>query len=299
MVLTATRFLLYSFALYSFLDFSLQPLSVAASTSFPYALSATILVQALAVGAALSGYAERIIALFIQARPLGSREAARVMPLVNEVQARAGVSNVRVLYSPSSELNAYALGRSTIILNKGLFDKLEPEQIKGIIGHEFGHLRHGDTLRRSIEASISFIPVVVTNCVIWTCDALIRGISAGARLFPFYSASILYLIGLLLALFAWAWIGVPLVVTLIDRRLLGLLERKLSRSDEYRADCFAASVSSPEAMISALEAIEHEAKELPLSFVDRLFTTHPPMAYRIDKLSEMLGEQLETKAAAA
>lgn len=72
------------------------------------------------------------------------------MPLFNEVYARAKqqdpyiADGVELYMSDMDGVNAYALGRKTICISRGLLDESE-DVIKGVLAHEFGHLSNKDT----------------------------------------------------------------------------------------------------------------------------------------------------------
>lgn len=74
----------------------------------------------------------------------------RLRPLFDEVYTKAKkenpeiLDNVQFFMSEDQDANAYATGRRTICLTKGLL-RYPDEQIKSILAHEFGHLAHKDT----------------------------------------------------------------------------------------------------------------------------------------------------------
>ena len=74
----------------------------------------------------------------------------RIEPIFREVYAQAKTLNpelpndIKMFMSESNEPNAFATGRKTVCVTKGLLNYSD-EQIKGVLGHEFGHLAHKDT----------------------------------------------------------------------------------------------------------------------------------------------------------
>ncbi len=77
-------------------------------------------------------------------------DIARFEPLFREVYARAKAANpelpndIKMFISDSEDPNAFATGRKTVCVTKGLMSYTD-EQIKGVLAHEFGHLAHKDT----------------------------------------------------------------------------------------------------------------------------------------------------------
>ena len=75
---------------------------------------------------------------------------SRFEPIFREVYTKAKKANpelpdnIKMFISDSKEPNAFATGRKTICVTKGLLNYTD-EQIKGVLAHEFGHLAHKDT----------------------------------------------------------------------------------------------------------------------------------------------------------
>jgi len=77
-------------------------------------------------------------------------DIARMQPIFDEVYAKAKAKNpelpdkVTLFINESDEPNAFATGRKTVCVTRGLF-RYSDEHIKGVLAHEFGHLAHKDT----------------------------------------------------------------------------------------------------------------------------------------------------------
>ena len=135
---------------------------------------------------ALIGFGLYVLSLVIALSPIGEwilrmqngckemtdpEDLDRIMPLFNEVYAKAKAQNpelpdkVKLFVNDSDEPNAFATGRKTVCLTRGLFNYSD-EQIKGVFAHEFGHLAHKDT--------DAILVVAVGNLIITTLFVIFR-----------------------------------------------------------------------------------------------------------------------------
>lgn len=234
---------------------------------------------------ALSPIGEWILRLQTGCKKIKDEEVKNFLePLFNEVYAKAkaadpSISDKVQLYINEDEApNAFATGRKTICVTKGLLNMPE-EQIKATLAHEFGHLAHKDTdliLVVSVgNMIVNAIIVFVKVCVeIFHIFFLIGSVFAGgdegflARLF---ASLYRFLIMALITTFMWIWtkIGVLLVM-------------KSSRSNEYEADEFAYNLGYGEPLCKLLESfgLSSGAKGL----FANLSKSHPENVDRIAKL---------------
>lgn len=216
--------------------------------------------------------------------------------IVQDLAQRAEVPTPRLYLIPSEQPNAFATGRNprhaAVAVTRGLLRHLPPEQVKGVLAHEFAHIKNRDILVSSIAAmvagSISAIANVLQFSLLFGGDDEDSG--------P------LGLIGMLATI-----ILAPLAAM--------LLQLAVSRQREYLADATGAQLlGSGEPLADALETLERGAQATPMAVnpataslyavnplprrgVATLFMTHPPLAERIRRLRELDGE-LETRLAA-
>lgn len=188
------------------------------------------------------------------------------------VQASKSVSNkVQLYYSPSEDVNAYALGHRTIVLQRGLLFA-NPEYLKGVLAHEFGHIAHGDSdLKLGINVSNSILTIFMT--VVSIIANLIIGILGGTRSNLGY---ILYYIChfvlniIIIGLFKlWSMLGV-------------LLINVSSRKEEFLADDFANELGYGEQLAQLLNIIDGSGYRT--NKFDLMFQTHPDT---IDRLANL------------
>jgi len=279
-------------------------LAIAGLTGLLIAIGALIgggalyLFVALAVLMNVAGY------WFSDKLALKASRAKRVEPgtlpeleaIVQELAQRAEVPTPRLYLIPSEQPNAFATGRNpqhaAVAVTQGLLQQLPPDQLKGVLAHEFAHIKNRDLLVSSIAAmvagSISAIANVLQFSLLFGGDDEDSG--------P------LGLIGTLATI-----ILAPLAAA--------LLQLAVSRQREYLADASGAQLLGRAAPLAdALETLERGAQAVPMAVnpataslyavnplprrgVATLFMTHPPLAERIRRLRELDGDLAERLAA--
>jgi heat shock protein HtpX len=210
--------------------------------------------------------------------------------LIENLCITAGLPMPKVYIIPDTAINAFAAGRdpqhALIAVTEGAINKLNNEELEGVLAHELSHVKNYDI-------RVMTIVIICVGIVAFMADALLRGQMFRRRSSDENSNSGIFLIvGLLLALLA------PLFANLI--------QLAVSRKREYLADASGALLTRfPDGLANALEKIKHEA--VPLHNNNRaiahlyisdpsakfskkisgLFSTHPPIDDRIAKLRAM------------
>lgn len=219
----------------------------------------------------------------------------RLVPLFNEVYARAKMKDP--ILSPNIKLymindpypNAFALGRNTVCVTRGLLH-LDDEEIKGIFAHEFSHLSNKDT---------DFLLFIYIGNLVMTCGFMIaRAIICIIGFFLGVAASddddydvVKGLRGLIFARLA----DLLYVIAVGLYTKLGLiLVRHSMRKQEYEADKFAYDLGYGEQLRDALTQLQ-DTDETPKKFAANLMSTHPDMFSRIDKLNMYLFQNDRTE----
>jgi Zn-dependent protease with chaperone function len=303
MNLLIIRIALYSLALFAIVVNVLANfLRSSPSTLYLYGAVITALIQTAAIALSKTGFVEKLLTLTMRVRPLGAREKARIDPMVRELEMKSGLKGITVYLSPVKEINASAVGRKTVTVNRGLLEKMNDDEVKSILAHEFAHLKHGEAQNLASVLATSFLPLFLINVSLRVLS-LFRNANRHTIFFPWPVQLVTLIAFLVVAAFTWANLAIALIAVAIDRRVLTYLTEKESREDEYKADSFAASITSPVTTMRALEIIEKEYGETPQTFFERLLNSHPPLAYRIDRLQELSmrsnSESLFGKAKAA
>jgi len=279
-------------------------LAIAGLTGLLIAIGALIgggalyLFVALAVLMNVAGYwfSDKLALKASRAKPVEPGTLPELEATVQELAQRAEVPTPRLYLIPSEQPNAFATGRNpqhaAVAVTQGLLQQLPPDQLKGVLAHEFAHIKNRDILVSSIAAmvagSISAIANVLQFSLLFGGDDEDSG--------P------LGLIGTLATI-----ILAPLAAA--------LLQLAVSRQREYLADATGAQLlGRAEPLADALETLERGAQAVPMAVnpataslyavnpllrrgVATLFMTHPPLAERIRRLRELDGE-LTTQLAA-
>ena len=244
----------------------------------------------LAFGMNLSAYfwSHKLVLRLQQARELTEWEAPQLRADVVELAARAGIPAPRIYIIPDDALNAFATGRSpehgVVAFTEGILHRMPRRELRGVIAHELSHIRHRDILVATVAAGLAGAVGLLANAFQWSA-LLGLGSQDEEGGSPWG--------GLLFALLA------PVTATLIQ---LGI-----SRSREFLADDGAARLTGdPEGLALGLERLsrlndviqpgptaEPASASLMIAApfsgqgLSAWFSTHPPMAVRIQRLRAM------------
>lgn len=167
-------------------------------------------------------------------RPLSEAEAPHIHQMVQELADEAGIKKPEIGLSEINIPNAFAYGRSSrsghIAITRPILGLLDRDELKAVLGHEMGHIKHNDMI---VTAAVSVIPMI---CYYIALSFFFSGDSRnGGGFIIGILGYVFYLIGQLLVLF-------------------------ISRTREYYAD--EASVefgNRPAALVSALYKLSYGA----------------------------------------
>lgn len=238
-------------------------------------------------------YSSSKITLFSQgAQKIELKDNPELFRIVENLSITAGIKTPEIYIINDPSPNAFATGRdpenAAVAFTTGLLQKLEKSEIEAVAAHEIGHIKNYDI-------RIMTIVVVLIGLVVLISDLLIR--------LPLFMRSsdrqdarftiIAFLAGIILGLLS------PLFAKMI--------QMAISRSREYLADATGALLTRyPEALASALEKISKNQQPLKhannatahlyianpfakkRNFINKLFSTHPPIEDRIAKLRSMM-----------
>jgi heat shock protein HtpX len=262
----------------------------------PYPYAPLLIIPFLAY-ALFSYYASSRVALAIsQAHKVTKEDEPELFRTVENLCIGAGLPMPEVYIIEDRSPNAFATGRdpkhAAIAVTRGLLQKLDHLELEGVIAHELSHIGNYDI-------RLMTIVVVLVGLMALMADFMLRltffgaGRRSGNRDRSGGSA--------VLIIYAVALLGV--IITPIVAQLIRLA---ISRQREYLADASGALLTRyPEGLARALEKISadpeplHEANKAtahlyinnPLhehgSFLNDLFSTHPPIADRVARLRAM------------
>ncbi len=234
-------------------------------------------------------FSDKLALLATGARIVDESEAPELHAMVAELARKAGLPKPRVAIVDTRIPNAFATGRSpsasTVAVTTGIMRILDRDELEAVLGHEMSHIAHRDV---AVITIASFIATLAWFVMRWAMFMGMWGYSDRDRndLLP-------------LAIFA-----ISSLVWLISF----LLIRALSRYREYAADMGSAILTrKPEKLISALLKISGTMEYVPPEekkqveglnaffiipaisgeTIMSLFSTHPPVEKRIEKLEEI------------
>ena len=236
--------------------------------------------------------ADDLIMTVAGARHIERKEdAPALFRMVENLAITAGLPMPRLYIVEDESPNAFAAGRSPkqaiVAVTTGLLERLDEEELEGVLAHEMSHVRNYDVRLMTWAA-------VLAGSIALLAQIFIRAMwfSGGDRN---RSANPIVLIVVVISL-----ILAPIAATLI--------QLAISRRREYVADASAAELTRyPQGLASALEQISSAAKPsarlgnqaiahlmivAPLGakgHASKLFSTHPPMEDRVSRLAQMAG----------
>jgi heat shock protein HtpX len=240
---------------------------------------------ALAVLMNVAGYwfSDKLALAASHARPLESGEIPELEEIAADLARRAKVPMPRLYLIGSEQPNAFATGRNpahaAVAVTDGLLNHLPAEEVRGVLAHEFAHIKNRDILVSSIAAMVA--GAVSAIATVMQFSLLFGGGDD--------DESPLGLIGTLVAI-----IVAPIAAT--------LLQLGVSRQREYLADATGAKLlgrATP--LADALETLERGSEAIPMNVnpamasmyavnplprrgIATLFATHPPIAERVRRL---------------
>jgi heat shock protein HtpX len=271
-------------------------LLIAGLTALLFAIGAAIgggalyVFVAFAVALNVVGYwfSDKIALKASSAKPVEPGTLPSLEAAVQDLAGRAGVPTPRLYLIPSEQPNAFATGRNpqhaAVAVTDGLLRHLPEDQVKGVLAHEFGHIKNRDILVSSIAAMIAAAISAIAN--ILQFSFLFGGDEEDSG------------VGL-----------IGTIATIIFAPLAAaLLQLAVSRQREYLADATGAQLLGRGAPLAdALESLDRGAQAVPMAVnpataslyavnplprvgVATLFMTHPPMQERIRRLRALDGE---------
>jgi len=202
---------------------------------------------------------------------------------VENMSIASGMPMPRVYIMPGKQINAFATGRdpnhSAICVTEAALNKLNKQELEGVVGHEMSHIANYDirfvTTVAVVVGAISIFSQLFLRSLWFKSDR-----RQGNALF--------FVIAIVLAIMA------PLIVKLV--------QFAISRKREFMADAGSVKLTRyPPGMINALKKIKNDHEKLkvpdavaPMFFSDvskkriaNLFQTHPPIDDRISVLERM------------
>lgn len=227
-------------------------------------------------------FSDKIALATYRAQPVTREQLPRVYSVVERMTQKIGLPMPKIYVIPTDSPNAFATGRNpahaSVAVTEGILNLLNDEELEGVLAHELGHVNNRDILISSITATIAGAITYLARFGFFFGGMGNRDERRGGGF-----GSILMLI---LAPFAAM-----------------LIQLAVSRSREYQADATGAHFTgNPYALASALAKLDAYSRRVPMVgtpstahlFIVQpllgmnfgsLFSTHPPIAKRIERLT--------------
>jgi heat shock protein HtpX len=227
-------------------------------------------------------YSDKLALSMYRAQPATREQLPRVYSVVEQMTQRIGLPMPKIFVIPSDSPNAFATGRNpqhaSVAVTQGILNLLNDDELAGVLAHELGHVRNRDILTSSIAATLAGAITILARFGFFFGGGDGRDRDRGGGMGALFM--------LILA---------PIAATLI--------QLAVSRAREYEADATGAHMTgNPYALASALQKLDTYSRRLPMgaspstahlfivaplisgaSFAN-LFSTHPPIAKRIERL---------------
>ena len=232
-------------------------------------------------------FSDKIALMTYRAQPVTREQLPRVYEVVERITQRQGLPMPKIYVIPTDSPNAFATGRNpshaSVAVTQGILNLLDDEELEGVLAHELGHVRNRDILISSIAATLAGAITILARMAYW--GALFGGMGGRDRE-DRGGGGLGALFMLILA---------PIAAMLI--------QLAVSRSREYAADATGAHFTgNPYALARALQKLDAYSKRIPMVaspssahlFIVQpllginfagLFSTHPPIRKRIERLT--------------
>ncbi|HEX4533978.1 MAG TPA: zinc metalloprotease HtpX [Rhizomicrobium sp.] len=247
-----------------------------------------------AAGSNLFAYwnSDKMLLRMYGAEPADESSAPQLVHLVSSLATKAGLPMPKVYIVDNAQPNAFATGRNpehaAVCVTRGLLQRLDNEELAGVLAHELSHVKNHDTLTMTITATIAGAVAMLANFAFFLGGGNNRNNPLGFA-------------GLLL-------------VTLVAPLAAMLVQMAVSRAREFEADRSGAELSGrPLWLASALTRIEQGADAIdnpqgaahpatahmfiinPLhGGFSSLFASHPSTGERIARLKAMAAQMGQT-----
>lgn len=244
------------------------------------------LFMALGIGLVMNGisyfFSDRIVLASYGAKVITSADDPELFEIVQNLARRAQLPMPRVAVIQDPTPNAFATGRNpehaVVAVTTGIRKLMNREELEGVIAHELGHVSNRDILVGSIAAILAQAIMFISRMAMWFGGSRDQEGRGGSPI----GAIAVMILGPVAAL---------------------MLQMALSRSREFMADEFSATVTGrPDMLASALEKLESFNQQRPMMNAEpatahmmivnplsggglmSLFSTHPPVKERVARL---------------
>ena len=287
---------------------SLRMLLTTSLLGLLYVVFAVVLFQVLNAGVVLAVVIVGALAFFqyftsdkLALKAAGARiverdEAPQLHDMIERLCAMADLQKPRVAIIESDVPNAFATGRNqthaAVAVTTGLWNRLEPKEVEGVLAHELSHIANRDVLVMTVASFFAMVAALLTRF------GLYSGMFGGFGGNRDNNNNVP------------VWL-IVLLVSVVTYFISQILILAISRYREYAADRGSALITgAPENLMSALQKIASGITQIPQrdlrevegmnaffivptnwkSSMGQLFMTHPPLEKRLAALAEISRE---------
>jgi heat shock protein HtpX len=240
-------------------------------------------------------FSDKIALASTGAKPVEERELPDVYSIVRSLTQRQDMPMPRIYLIPSAQPNAFATGRSprhaAVAVTSGIVQMMDLRELEGVLAHELSHVRNRDVLIATVAATVAAALSFLMRMALW------GGLGGDNRRDGGALGAVMGLVSLILA---------PIAAMII--------QLAISRSREFEADRSGAEMTgSPLSLARALEKLDAGTSRIAMPMnpstaqlfiadplkalrranggsmggLGRLFSTHPPIAERVERLTNM------------
>ncbi|HWI54793.1 MAG TPA: zinc metalloprotease HtpX [Desulfobacteria bacterium] len=243
---------------------------------------------ALLMNGASYWYSDKVVIKMTRSYPVGQNENPQLYDIVSNLARAAEIPMPKLYITPSGQPNAFATGRNpshaAVAVTEGLLNNLDRDELEGVIAHELAHVKNRDILIGTLAAVMAGVISMMANWAQWAL--MFGGLGGSDDDEGFNGLAALPVI-----------ILAPLAAMLI--------QMAISRSREFLADSTGAQIAgSSRGLAHALLKLEQGARMRPMDVpaaashmfivnplsakrLVNLFSTHPPIAERVRRLSNL------------
>jgi heat shock protein HtpX len=247
-------------------------------------------VFALAMNFGSYWFSDKIVLRMYGAQEVSESDQPALYRMTRDLTARAGLPMPKLYIIQGDQPNAFATGRdpehAAVAVTEGILRLLSPDELRGVIGHELGHVKHRDILIGTIAATFAGAISMLAHMAQW---AMIFGGRQSSSDDDEGGSPIASIVMIIVA---------PIAAMLI--------QMAISRSREYLADEAGAEYAgNPLLLAGALKKLQARAEVIPMNanpatahmFIVNplsggglmsLFSTHPPLEERVARLEAMV-----------
>jgi len=230
-------------------------------------------------------FSDKIVLAMYRARPADEAAAPWLYRIVGRLTQKTGLPMPRLYVIPEASPNAFATGRNpehaAVAVTEGILQILTEDELEGVLAHELSHVQHRDILISAMAATLAGALLILVR--LFAFGSLFFG-GGGRRRGGGLEALALLIVAPVAAL---------------------LIQAAISRSREYSADAGGAEMSgNPLGLAHALAKLRQAQQVVPMRadpstahmFIVSplspgqmlgLFSTHPPLEERINRLEAM------------